>query len=280
MDSRPIGVFDSGLGGLTAVKKLIQLLPNEDIVYLGDTGRVPYGSRSRETIVKYAREDTAFLLSQNVKAVVVACNTASAAAWREICAMSQEIPFYNVVTPASLAAASATQNGKIGVIGTVATVRSGAYERALALTGKARAVIQVAAPLLVPLVENGRTSPDDVVVSTIVREYVEPIVRAGADAVILGCTHYPLLRAALARAFGGDVALIDSAACTAETLARDFTANGQTGSALPGTRRYFVTDSTEGFSEMASRFLESDLTGEIAQISLEEAPEIKHKLGG
>ena len=271
MVNNPIGVFDSGLGGLTALKRLAELLPHEELVYLGDTGRVPYGSRSRETIIKYAREDARFLLSHNIKAMVVACNTVSAAALN-VLRDEIDVPVFAVVEPPAARAAAVTRNDKIGVIGTAATIRSGAYETAIAAENAALEVISVACPLFVPLVENGRTDAQDVAVAAIAGDYLQPIIEFGADTVILGCTHYPLLRNAIARVLGGGVTLVDSGAVTAETVAERLREAGllldapQTAGA--GRRRYYVTDSAEDFAALASRFLEADISGTVEQISL------------
>ncbi|MDR0445759.1 MAG: glutamate racemase [Oscillospiraceae bacterium] len=269
MNSNPIGVFDSGIGGLTAVKRLIQLLPNENIVYLGDTGRVPYGSRSRDTILKYARQNADFLLRLGIKAMIIACNTVSSTAFDDI-SRGASIPIFEVINPPSALAVRATNNGKIGVIGTKATVRSGAYRRAIESLDPSLEVQCAACPLFVPLAENGRTSPDDVAVMAITRDYLAPIVQFGADTVILGCTHYPLLRAAVARALPPGVTLIDSGAVTAEYAAGQLGALGLLSSSVDtGVRRYFVTDAAEDFESLAGAFLGADISGLAEQTSLE-----------
>ena len=193
MDNRPIGVFDSGLGGLTAVRELAAQMPNETLIYFGDTGRVPYGGRSRDTIIRYARQDVAFLRTFDLKAVVVACGTVSATALPQLQA-EQDIPVFGVVEPTARQAAEETRNQKIGLIATRATIRTGAYERAIARLDPAAAVYPLACPLFVPLVENGRTQPGDVVIETVAAEYLAPLKEAGVDTLVLGCTHYPLLR--------------------------------------------------------------------------------------
>ena len=192
MDDRPIGVFDSGLGGLTTVRELCRLLPEEDIVYFGDTGRVPYGSRSRETIVKYARQDVAFLRTFDLKTIVIACGTVSTTAL-DVLAAENPIPVLGVVAPAARAAARATRSGSIGLIGTQASIRSGAYERLIRAENPAARVLAQPCPLFVPLVENGRFRPGDVVIETVAAEYLAPLKEAGVDTLVLGCTHYPLL---------------------------------------------------------------------------------------
>ncbi|MDR2615338.1 MAG: glutamate racemase [Oscillospiraceae bacterium] len=269
MNPNPIGVFDSGIGGLTAVKRLIQLLPNESIVYLGDTGRVPYGPRSRETIIKYARQDAEFLLKYGIKAMIIACNTVSSTAFEEV-SRGAGAPVFGVIEPPSAVAAEATKNGIIGVIGTEATIRSGAFSRAIERIAPGARVVSAPCPLFVPLAENGRTSPDDAAVMTIARDYLAPIAESGADTLILGCTHYPLLRAAVARILGDGVTLIDSGAVTAEYAAESLGRLGLLSlTETPVTRRYFVTDSVEGFEARASLFLGSDLRGLTEQVALE-----------
>lgn len=180
MDNRPIGVFDSGLGGLTAVRELAAQMPNETLIYFGDTGRVPYGGRSRDTIIRYARQDVAFLRTFDLKAVVVACGTVSATALPQLQA-EQDIPVFGVVEPTARQAAEETRNQKIGLIATRATIRTGAYERAIARLDPAAAVYPLACPLFVPLVENGRTQPGDVVIETVAAEYLAPLKEAGVD---------------------------------------------------------------------------------------------------
>ena len=267
-DTRPIGVFDSGLGGLTATKALMHTLPGEDICYLGDTGRVPYGSRSRETIEKYAREDLAFLESLDVKAIVVACGTVSAVALSSLRG-NYSMPIYGVLGPAVSAALQATKNRRIGILGTEATIASGAYERLLRESGADLQITSKACPLFVPLVENGRVSPGDVVIETVVAEYLAPLKAADVDTVILGCTHYPLLEAVIAQFMGADVTLISSGAAVAAQVAKDLAQAGLlSGKQTGGTHRYFVTDSVSGFTKLASLFLQQDVSGEVTQVSL------------
>ena len=269
MDARPIGVFDSGLGGLTTVKKLAEFLPEEDIIYLGDTGRVPYGSRSRETIIRYARQDADFLAGFDIKVMVIACNTVCSAAYH-ILDDIYEAPVYEVVSAPAKAAAARTRNGRIGVIGTVATIRSGAYETALRAIAPETQVFSVPCPLFVPLVENGRVDPDDIAVLTITEDYFAQLRRSDIDTLILGCTHYPLLRGVISKVMGAGVTLIDSGAETARLVADDLRARDM---ASPGgadrTIRYYVTDSIDGFSALASRFLKSDVHAMVEQVNLE-----------
>jgi glutamate racemase len=268
MDKRAIGVFDSGLGGLTTVKKLSELLPGESIIYLGDTGRSPYGSRSRETIIKYARQDAAFLAGFDIKAMVMACNTACSAALDDL-RSTYDMPVYDVIGPPVGVAASATGNGRIGVIGTSATIRSGVYEAAFNAISPGTSVISVACPLFVPLVENGRIDEEDRAVQIIASDYLTPLRDAGIDTLLMGCTHYPLLRGVIAGVMGAGVKLVDSGAETAKCVAEDLRARGLlSAESGEGSIGYYVTDSVGGFTDLASRFLESDVRGMVKQVEI------------
>ena len=269
MESGPIGVFDSGLGGLTTLKELKKLLPGEDIIYLGDTGRVPYGLKSKPTIIKYALQDAAFLARFDIKAMVVACNSVCSSAYDEL-KKNFNIPIYEVITPAVKAAALRTKNKKIGVIGTKATIRSGAYKAALEATLPGCEILSAACPLFVPLVEEGIIDPDDIAVLSIAERYLGPMRESGIDTVILACTHYPLLKNVISKVIGNDITLIDSGLETAKLTASDFSENGVQGNGkTEGEIKYFVTDSTDGFAEMASKFLGSDIRGMVQQVELE-----------
>jgi glutamate racemase len=207
-DLRPIGVFDSGIGGLTVVKALRDLLPNENIVYLGDTARVPYGPKSPETVQRYAVELAGMLMKRNAKALVVACNTVSSVAL-PLLTKKFPVPVIGVIEPGAQAALQATRNRHIGVIGTRATIRSGAYEKALRAADNDVRVSSGACPLLVPLIEEGLLNDD--VTDQIIMRYLEPLLADGIDTLVLGCTHYPLLTNAIARAVKRQIALVDSA---------------------------------------------------------------------
>lgn len=268
MDRRPIGVFDSGLGGLTALRELKKLLPKEDLIYFGDTGRVPYGGRGRDTLVRYARQDVAFLRSFDLKAVVVACGTVSANALTELRG-ENDLPIFGVISPAAEAAAAATRNGKVGVIGTAASVRSKAYEAELARVAPDVAVTALACPLFVPLVENGRYRPGDRVVELVVEEYLAPMKAAGVDTLVLGCTHYPLLSEVIGGFMGAGVTLIDSGKTCADAAARWLGERELLNDRGKGSCRYFVSDSTEDFSRLASVFLGEPVTGNVEHIDIE-----------
>ena len=271
MDNRPIGVFDSGLGGLTAVKQLEQVLPGESLVYFGDTGRVPYGSRGKDTILRYARQDMDFLLAQNVKAVLAACGTVSSVARSVGEALS--VPYIDVIGPSARAAAAATKNGKIGVIGTAATIASDSYRSALLRINHKLEVYPQACPLFVSLVESGFVSPQGEVTRLVAERYLAPVRAAGVDTLILGCTHYPIIAPTVAGVMGRGVTLIDSGREAALALAqalkeRDLLCE-------EGHRRqasYFVTDTPENFLNVAELFLGHSVEGRTQRIDIESYP--------
>jgi len=268
-DNRPIGIFDSGLGGLTMVKKLTTLLPGEDIVYLGDTGRVPYGSRSKDTIIKYAHQDAVFLAGYDIKAMVIACNTVCSVAYNDL-VKNYGMPIYEVVGAPAKKASEQTKSGKIGIIGTAATIRSGAYEAALKNLNKNLVVRSVACALFVPLVEEGWIDSTDEAALHIAERYLDCFYKSGVDTLILGCTHYPLLRDVISKIMGPGVTLVDSGAETAKYVAKDLGKQKMlSGDKTGGSTRYFVTDSIEGFSNVASKYLESDVEGMVEQVTLE-----------
>ena len=268
MDTRPIGVFDSGLGGLTAVRELARIMPEEDLVYFGDTGRVPYGGRSRDILVRYARQDVAFLRTFDPKAIVIACGTVSTTAL-DVLQEENDIPIFGVVAPAAHAAARVTRNGRVGLIGTRASIRSGAYERALDHLRPGVRVTARACPLLVPLVENGRFQPGDVVAETVVSEYLAPVRAAEADTLILGCTHYPLMKPIIGAYMGPGVTLVDVGEQCARWVKRQLELDGLRNERPgAGRHRYYVSDSTEDFTALASVFLGEDMTGEVEQIDI------------
>ncbi len=269
MDNRPIGVFDSGMGGLTAVRQMIRLLPGEDIVYFGDTGRVPYGGRSAETIVRYARQDVAFLRSFDLKAIVIACGTVSTTAL-DVLKRENDLPILGVVEPAAKAAVKLTKSGSIGVIGTKATIRSGAYETAIrALLPEAK-LIAKACPLLVPLVEDGRVRRGDAVTERIVEEYLSPVKAAGVDTLVLGCTHYPLLMDVISDYMGAGVTLIDTGEEAARSAAARLLEQNQLNDPdRAGFRRYYASDSAEDFAATAALFLGKDISDRVERVAIE-----------
>ncbi len=265
MSELQIGVFDSGLGGLTAVRELIRILPGENLVYFGDTARVPYGTRSEEMIRTFAKQDLRFLLDKNVKAVLVACGTISSVALPDLRKMT-DVPIVGVVEPTALAACKATKNGKIGILGTSATVKSQSYQRAIAAVDSKISVVARACPLFVPLVENGYLKGE--IVELVAKEYVAPLIAAGVDTVILGCTHYPLLKPVLGKLFGEGVRLIDSGREAALALGEILREREQLSCATEGSRHYYVSDEVSNFSHIAGMFLDRNIDGAIEKVDL------------
>lgn len=257
-DNRAIGVFDSGLGGLTVVKELCRVLPDEDIVYFGDTGRVPYGTRSRETIKKYAAEDEAFLLSKDVKLIIAACGTVSSVAGEV--AKDLPVPYFEVVTHAAKAAAYATENGKIGVIGTSATVKSGRHAEVIHEYLPDAKVTAECCTLFVPLVEAGWYDDNDVVVLETAKRYLEPIIEAEADTLILGCTHYPVLSSAISKIMGQGVTLINAGTAVSQAVA-DFLKenNALNDKSTKGECTFYVSDKPDSFRNIASTLLGQEI---------------------
>jgi glutamate racemase len=253
--SAPIGVFDSGIGGLTVVSELMRQLPDESIIYFGDTARVPYGPKSPDTVRRYSREITHYLQEQGVKAVVVACNTATAHALPTLRA-ELPVPVVGVVDPGARAAVAATVSGSIGVIGTMGTINSGAYERAIRALTPDATITTRACPLFVPLVEEGWL--DREATRLIAREYLSPMASANVDTLVLGCTHYPLLKPLLAAVLGDDVRLIDSAEQTAAETGRLLDDSGlRAARGATPAHRFIASDAPEQFLRLGQRFLGS-----------------------
>ncbi len=252
-NTKPIGVFDSGLGGLTVVRALRELLPNESIIYFGDTARVPYGNKSQNLIQEYSKQITEFLIGHATKIVVVACNTASALA---LAALRQafELPIVGVIAPGAKAARSATKNHKIGIIGTVATINSQAYEETLIALDKNIKSFSKACPLFVPLVEEGWTTGKTV--RRVASHYLISLQEHNIDTLILGCTHYPLLQDVIAEILGNSIRLIDSTAAVALAV-RDQLAEAQllTDRSQAGNLSCYITDVPLRFEEVGERFL-------------------------
>ncbi len=266
-DIRAIGIFDSGLGGLTVAKEIIKALPNENIVYFGDTGRVPYGTRSLDTIKKYAREDERFLLSRDVKLIVAACGTVSSVAADT--AKDLPVPFVEVVSHSVNAAVESTENKKIGILATSATIRSGAHKKLILEKIPDALVVENSGTLLVPLVEEGWCDPDDDVVLLTLERYLKPFTDAGVDTIILGCTHFPMLREAIARIMGDKVTLIDMGVATAKAVAEILRENDALSNENGGDCEFYVSDKPDSFVRLASRLLEREITPEkIEQVAL------------
>lgn len=277
MNRRPIGVFDSGIGGLTVVRELMHQLPHESLIYFGDTARVPYGNKSPETVRRFSREILAFLLSRDVKLVVVACNTASAHALAELQRVAA-VPVEGVIEPGARAAVAASRSGQIGVIGTAGTVASGAYEEAIraaaatslgaggaknsagagaASSGAANGKVEVTAracPLFVPLVEEGWL--DHPATRLVAEEYLAPLAEHRIDTLVLGCTHYPLLKPLLSSVLGPEIALIDSAEQTAAAVSRELAASTlHAPASQTGHVHFVVSDAPQQFVNVGKRFL-------------------------
>jgi glutamate racemase len=263
--SQPIGAFDSGVGGLTVVQAMRELLPAEDILYLGDTARVPYGNKSPDTIIRYSREIMAYLMARDVKAVVVACNTASAHALT-ILQQESTVPVIGVIAPGVEAALAATRNGRVGIIGTQGTIRSEAYQNLLRQSQSEIVITAVAAPLLVSLVEEDWLAHP--ATQLILEEYLAPMKAARVDTVVLACTHYPLLKPLAQRVLGADVVLVDSAQNAAAALARKLTeAHLQCPEDKAGRTTICSTDVPAQISRLAERFLGEKIAA-IQQISV------------
>ena len=256
-NAAPIGVFDSGVGGLTVVREMIERMPGESIVYFGDTARVPYGSKTQPTILRYTRQILRFLETKNVKAVVVACNTASAYALETV-EKELAIPIIGVVRPGSLMAAKSTRSGRIGVIGTDATVGSGIYEQTIHRIAPEAKVFSQSCPLFVPLVEEGLW--EDPVTQEMAGRYLKGLTENGVDTLIMGCTHYPLIKSVISRAVGEDVQLVNPAAETAAQLAELLAESGLT---APEDNRpvheFFVSDAAEKMKRFANSILPIDI---------------------
>jgi glutamate racemase len=249
---RAIGVFDSGIGGLTVLHQIIETLPRENTVYLGDTARAPYGSKSVETVLRYSFENSAFLVEKGVKIVVVACNTSTAVALNQL-KDQLAIPVIGVIEPGVRRAIQSTKNNKVGVIGTEATIQSGAYTQALKTADPTIEVYSRACPLFVPLVEEGWTDND--VVEMTAKAYLQGFKQSGIDTLILGCTHYPLLKKAIRKFMGGGVRLVDSAEETAKVVEAVLKKTSITRKNGKGTHSFFVTDAPDRFIKVGRRFL-------------------------
>lgn len=266
-DNRSIGIFDSGLGGLTVAKEIMRILPEESVVYFGDTGRVPYGTRSLETIRKYARQDERFLLSHNVKMIVAACGTVSSVAADT--AEELPVPFVEVVSHSVDAAVKATKLKKIGILATAATIRSGAHKKRILEQMPDAVVVENSGTLLVPLVEEGWCDPDDAVVLETVRRYLQPFVSAGVDTLILGCTHFPMLSAAVSKVMGDGVTLINMGTATANAVKEILKESDALSDAGTAHHSFFVSDKADSFSRLASRLLEKKIDNlDVEQVDI------------
>ncbi len=252
MNSGKIGVFDSGVGGLTVVRAINDLLPDESVIYFGDTARVPYGSKSPETVIRFSLEAAEFLLGKDVKLLVVACNTASSVS---IPALSEfaDVPVIGVIEPGARAASEVTRSGIVGVIGTLGTISSGAYQKALKSFDSVKRVIAQPSPLLVSLVEEGWL--DHRITGLVLEEYTRPLIHEGIDTLVLGCTHYPLLKKAIINLLGDDIILVDSAESTAASVSRILNDGELRSTNDSGENYFYVSDIPLKFQEIAQRFL-------------------------
>ncbi|MDP3973836.1 MAG: glutamate racemase [Candidatus Daviesbacteria bacterium] len=267
MNNNPIGVFDSGIGGLTVVKAITEKLPHESIIYLGDTARVPYGTRSKEIITKFALDLAQFLIKRKVKFLVVACNTISAVAYDAI-KNSSPVPIIGVITPAVIQASRVSKNGKIGVIGTVGTIKSDTYGKLIRVLNPDAEVYSVACPLFVPLAEEGFAN--NLISELATQEYLKSLKKAKVDTLILGCTHYPILYKVIQREMGNRVNLVDSSHTTAEMLEKRLKNLKLLGNNTHPKWEFYVTDAPERVYQVAGRFFGEALNGKLKKISLSE----------
>ena len=269
----PIGVFDSGVGGLTVVREIMRNLPDERIVYFGDTARVPYGSKSKNTVIRYSRQIVHFLETQQVKAIVIACNTASALALDTI-EKEIDLPIIGVVKPGAQMAVETTQNKRVGVIATESTIQSGLYQQLITEADPAITVYGKPCPLFVPLVEAGyvdHSAPDkQQITKLVIAQYLTEIRDAGVDTLILGCTHYPLLKTMIGEFMGRDVVLIDPAKTAAHRLEQMLAERGLRGDHPTGQAHFFVSDVPDSFAQTADLFLGEYKGGPIDQIAIDK----------
>jgi len=264
MSKQPIGIFDSGVGGLTVYRSIRQHFPNEDLLYFGDTARVPYGPKSRQNVIEYSLQNARFLMQQNVKMLVIACNTSSAVALDVLQEISS-VPVIGVIQPGAEAALEATKSEKIGVIGTEGTVRSAAYTKAIQLINPLAEVFNQACPLFVSIVEEGwETHP---VAKSVAETYLEPLLNKGIDTIVLGCTHYPILKNVIQDVVGSSIRLVDSADAIIHHLQRFLE---PTTSDSPGKDSFFVSDNEDKFERIASRILSQDVTS-LRRVRLAES---------
>lgn len=268
MDNRPIGVFDSGLGGLTVVRELLRQMPHETLVYFGDTGRVPYGSRSPEIIKRYAAQDCGLLLEHNVKCIIAACGTVSSVAGEVLDALP--VPAIGVVGPTVEGALNATKTNRIGVIGTSVTVNSASFEKAIKQVRPNAQVFAQACPVLVTLVESGWIDDNNPATEAVARRYLEPFIEKQIDTLILGCTHFPLLAPVISRILGKEVTLINSGAVTAANCAALLTRSDMLAETdHTGSCRFFVSDQPHNFTRVAEMFLGRAVSEDVCRVNME-----------
>lgn len=265
MDVRPIGVFDSGVGGLTVVKQIMKVLPCEDLVYFGDTARVPYGSKSKETVTKFSEQIIRFLKTKNVKAIVIACNTVSSNCYESLSDVFNGLPIIEVVTPGVESCLKATKNRRVGLIGTQGTVNSGAYEKRLKNADNEIQVFKRACPLFVPLAEEGWT--DNEIARLTVKEYLTELVEKNIDTIILGCTHYPILKTSIGRFVGENITIVDPAEATAIKLKEYLNCHNMlTENICEGKRDFYVSDDYANFDSVCKSVLKYTCKAEKVDI--------------
>ena len=260
MDNRSIGVFDSGLGGLTAVRELKKVMPNESIVYFGDTGRVPYGNRSNETIIRYTKDDIEFLLKHNIKLIIAACGTASSVALPYI-KDDYDVKIMGVLESACRAAVRKTKNNRIGVIGTAGTIKSGKYSEIISSLSPDASVFSVACPMFVPLVENGYAQSEAAYL--IAKDYLSQLKKEKVDTLILGCTHYPLLQKVISDIMGEETVLLSPGERTAHDAREYLEKNDMLSGENKSDSKFYVSDSVENFATLASTFMDCDIETQV-----------------
>lgn len=266
MDNRPIGVFDSGIGGLTVLKEVVEQLPGEDIIYFGDTARIPYGTRSKETVIKYVIQSINFLMTKNIKAIVIGCNTASALALEEA-REKFDIPIIGVVEPGARAAVNSTTNNVIGVIGTAGTINSKAYQRTMRKDLPMAEIIGVSCPLFVPIVEEGWENSD--VADVAAKKYLLELKEHNIDTLVLGCTHYPALRYTIGKVMGNSVKLVNPAYETAKVTKNLLKEKGLLNENIEdGSHQYYVSDDPDKFRRIGGNIIRTQI-GEVGKVNVE-----------
>lgn len=266
MDTRPIGIFDSGVGGLTVMREIMEQLPYENLIYFGDTARIPYGSRSLKTIKKYSYQCASFLKSKNVKTIVVACNTASAIALEDL-QKNSDIPVIGVIEPGAKTAARVTKNGKIGVLGTIATINSNAYQSKIIEYNHNAQVIGIPCPLFVPIIEEGWEY--SAVAELTAEKYLTELIEHDIDSLVLGCTHYPILRYTIKKVIGKNIKLVNPAFETASDLKKLLVSKNLINSdySLP-KYEYYSSDAPERFRRIGGNFLKKEIDN-ISEIAID-----------
>lgn len=270
MDNRPIGIFDSGVGGLSALRRLTEMAPGESFVYFGDTARAPYGDRPTEEIKLFSRRNARFLRSRDVKALIIACNTSTASAIEELTADNGDIPVSGTVEPTAMEAARVSVGGRIGVIATAGTVESGIYEKTILQYRPDARIISQSCPKLVPLIESGHTTSEDGALAAALEEYLAPLMAAEVDTVVLGCTHYPLIAEAIRQVMGRDVPMVDSGgACTEAVLQKLAATDALAGENARRREQFYCSARREDFTAVAKTFLGRDIASLTQEIDVE-----------